>query len=438
MSLKIDNFFTSGWIFNEDELDIKSKYQMINIAMVLSSFALIYGMTVNFLRETFFLIPVEAFLLCVDFVLFFVLRKRKHYYNIVSNIITFQFTAFFLFLLYTNEPASLKHIWLFTYPIILLYLQDTRFTFYWLGVMAFFLLIAPFQPFIEVSYSLFQVTYIGVVLLIVTTIVFFYKSKTEEAKNFILLQQKMLQDKVDELSAKDKLLDLQSKQAVMGEMISMIAHQWRQPLSTVTLSVSNLQIKKLLGESICSQEVDKTLEEISQTVIYLSETIDDFQTYFHPNKELSDVEIHDVLQKAVNFALPRLKKTSIKIEIHKYTDIYATIYMNELIQVVLNIINNAIDAFDKMQDIQEVNLKAIVENDEYIIICIEDTAGGIRSEDITKIFDPYFSTKGKNGTGLGLYMSNMIIQKQFEGDIRVENVSKGARFSIKIKRTISS
>ncbi len=433
----LHKFFTSGFSFNESELELRSRFQMVNIAIVLSSFSLLYGMTMNYLRATPELIPVESFLLLVNIILFFILRHNKTKFTLVSTVITFQFTFFFLYLIYTNEPSSLKHIWLFTYPIILLYLQHKKFAVYWFMLTLFLLLIAPIQTFVSVSYSPFQVSYIAVVLIIVTLIINFYQSKMEEAKSLVLSQQLKLQEQVEEMMQKDKLLSIQSKQAVMGEMMSMIAHQWRQPLSTVTLNISNIQIRRLLEEDIEAKDLDKTLEDISNTIIYLSETIDDFQTYFQPNKEIEEVEVHELLQRTINFVEPRVKNTQITIEIEPFDTLYIETYQNEFVQVLLNILNNAIDVliFDQVRN-PKIKVSVTQIEDE-VLIKIQDNARGIHFDDMTKIFDPYFSTKGKNGTGLGLYMSQMIVQKQFNGNIDVESSGNGTVFRIRVQKTLN-
>jgi len=422
MRLKIENFFTSGWKFDKSEIDIRSKFQMINIAIVLSSLSLVYGIGGNIYKEKYHIIPVESTLFIINVILYLVLKKCRKSFSIVSTIITFQFTFFFLYLIYTNEPSSLKHIWIFTYPIILLYLQSKKYAIYWFIFILVALLIAPLQSYIEVSYTMFQVSYLSFVLIVIAVIINFYQMKMEEAKALILQQQNLLQN--------------QSKQAVMGEMISMIAHQWRQPLSTVTLSISNLQIKKLLGEEIASKEFDTALEDISDTIVYLSDTIDDFQTYFRPNKEITKISLYDLLQKAVGFALPRLKDTEIKISVDIDKKLIIDTYVNELVQVALNIINNAIDALNISSSKDKKILIAAQEKLGQIIISIVDNADGISEDNLQRIFDPYFSTKGKNGTGLGLYMSQMLVQKQFNGSIKVYSSGDGTEFSVEIQKEL--
>jgi signal transduction histidine kinase len=417
------NFFTSNLEFKEFETDLKNKFQMINISIVLSSIGLIVGIISNTMHNIEGVIPVEIALLIMNIYLIISLRKGKEAFRYVALIETLQFTFFFLFLIYSSEPSQLKHIWILTYPMILLYLQNEKNAIYWVVFMILMLIIAPLQPFIEISYSLFQVIYISIVLAIISIIIFFYQKKMMEAKEMII--------------QKDKLLTIQSKQAVMGEMISMIAHQWRQPLSSVTLSISNIQIKRMLGEDIDKEVLDKTMDTISDTVVYLSETIDDFQTYFRPNKEIEKATLSDMIDKSIGFIKPRLKTKDIDINISIKLDELIDVYKNEFIQVLLNILNNSIDILIE-KDIPNANINIVVDSNKYqAFVLVEDNAGGIATENLDHIFEPYFSTKGKNGTGLGLYMSQMIMQKQFGTNIEVSNTNNGALFKIVIPKKLS-
>ncbi|QOY51568.1 sensor histidine kinase [Candidatus Sulfurimonas baltica] len=466
MKYNIKNFFTSGHEFSEFELDLKYRYQIINIGLVISAIILIYGITGNVIRGIEGFIPVEIGMLFIVFVLMFLLRKYRFILKYVAVIMTTQFLFLFLYLIYYGDPVDLKHIWVIVFPAVLLYFQTSKKIFCWLFVMLFLILIAPLQTMIEVHYSMYQVSYIAFVLVIESVMIYFYQLKMDESQKLILEQQKMLLDfnsklekqvkektsaltelnellekkvanKLEELTKKDKILETQSKQAVMGEMISMIAHQWRQPLSTITLQIANLQLDKLLGKEVSSEDTDGALSNISDTIVYLSETIDDFLTYFNNDKELVDVEVHELLQKAVNFAMPRVKGKGINITIDKKADIHIKTYINEFIQVVLNILNNAIDAMDESKNENKYINISVKSKDDFILLDISDNAGGIKSENVPKLFEPYFSTKGKNGTGLGLYMSQMIVQKQFNGSIDVQTSEKGTMFTIKVPKNIS-
>lgn len=461
----IGKFFTSGWGLNESEEDLKSRYQMVHIALILSGFAFVFGIVINTIVDKPIFVFFESLLLLMNLLLFFLLRKNKEWFENISTVITAQCTLLMVFIIYTSEPTALKHTWLFTYPIVLLYFQKRNNGIYWFIFLLLMLITAPLQSFIEVQYSLFQVIYISVVLVVVSVIVFFYQFKMNEARDLILEQQEKLLNfnaelekqvenktaeltemntsleekvkrKIEELIQKDKILTVQSKQAVMGEMISMIAHQWRQPLSTITLQISNLELKKLLGEDVKEEEISKTLREISDTIMYLSETIDDFKTYFHPNKELAEIEVHELLEKAINFMLPRLKDGSAKISIEKNENIMIRTYINELLQVILNLLNNAIDIFSESKQADAQIILSVKNEAENIILSVSDNAQGISEKNLPHIFEPYFSTKGKNGTGLGLYMSQMIIEKQFGGNIEVQTSSAGSTFRVKIPNNI--
>jgi len=433
----VKDFFTSGWNFSDDERYLRNKFQMMNIAIVLSSTAVIYGSILNIFTKHYDLALFEFLLFLINSVLWSKLRKSKNNYDFVSIAVTAQFTFLLILLIYVSSAVDMKHTWYFTYPIIILYFKNEKYAIPWFAFLISMLLIAPFQPFFHTDYTFFQLFYLSFVLSVVSIIVYFYKVKMDEATHIILEQEKILSKKVEELTQKDKMLTLQSKQAVMGEMISMIAHQWRQPLSTVTLSISNLQVKKLLGEEIKDNELDKALENISDTVVYLSETIDDFQTYFRPDKELQSIDVTELIQKAIGFVQPRLKKTAINLEFLCNDSMVIDTYMNELIQVLLNIVNNAVDELIE-RNIKDPKVSIIVENrEEMVVISIRDNAGGIAVENIDSIFEPYFSTKGKNGTGLGLYMSQMIMQKQFHTLIEVKSTNSGSTFTIVVPKKLA-
>ncbi len=462
----VDGFFTSGWKFNEHEWDIKNRFQMLNVALLLSAIAFIFGIIVNVLNGVSgLLIPLESVLLITNSIMFVVLRNYRNSFEFVSTFITAQCTLLLLVIIYTNDPDTMKHTWLFTYLIVLLYFQKRKNGIYWLVFLLIMIMVAPFQSFIEVKFSIFQTFYVLFVLVIVSAIVYFYQVKMYEASEVIEKQKTKLhsfneelekqvkqktlalrevnetlevkvQEKIQELVDKDKMMSLQSKQAVMGEMIIMIAHQWRQPLSTITLQISNLQFKTLLAKKLDDKELDQTLSEISDSIMYLSQTIDDFQTYFHPAKDLEKIEMHKLLQRAINFTLPRVKEQGIEIILLEKEDFVIHTHINELIQVILNIMNNAIDALNSSTN---KNLAVVVSaqgEKEKIIIAIKDNGPGISEENIPHIFEPYFSTKGKNGTGLGLYMSQMIIEKQFNGEILVQSSKEGTIFSVVIPKKI--
>ncbi len=441
----LNKFFTSGLDFDESQLEIKSRYQMVNLGFILSSLGILYGIFVNIRNDILGFHTIEIPMLFINLVLFFVLRKYNKSFNTVASILTFQFTFLFLFIIYNGNPLDLKHIWIFTYPIILLYYQSFKSAVYWLVFFIFIILIAPIQNVIKIQYSVEQILYLVVVFIVISLTVYFYRLKMDEARALVIEQQNMLKsvnielaNQVQELKIQDQILTTQSKQAVMGEMIRMIAHQWRQPLSTITLHIADYQLKCMLNNKNKKERaIDKTLDEISEMIIYLSETIDDFKTYFDPNKEAQDINIHELLKRTLNLALPRLKGTSIKVVMENEENINVNTYINEIVQVILNILNNAIDvlkSIDKKIDPEIViSYKDLLDSVE---VSVKDNANGIDENNIKHLFEPYFSTKGKNGTGLGLYMSQMIMQKHFSTDIKLQTSKDSTIFIIEIPKTI--
>ena len=252
--------------------------------------------------------------------------------------------------------------------------------------------------------------------------------------------QKRVQEKLEE---KDRMLVHQSKMAAMGEMIGNIAHQWRQPLSVVSIITSGMIVKKDLN--ISNENDDKKeLKKIGDTVTYLSETIDDFKNFFKPDKEKKNFNVKDCYKKTMNLVDSRLDSLSIEV-IENLHDVELNCLENELKQVIMNLLNNSKDALEQRDDDRKLIFIEIYEENDNAIFFIKDTGGGIPSNVINNIFKPYFSTKEKEqGTGIGLYMSIEMVEKHMNGQLLVENESftydnisyKGACFKIIIPKNL--
>jgi PAS domain S-box-containing protein len=246
------------------------------------------------------------------------------------------------------------------------------------------------------------------------------------------LQEQRISAGVMQLRKKDELMLQQAKMAQMGEMISMIAHQWRQPLSTIRAIAQNLRISTMLNEPISSDLLNNKLQSISSHVSLLSETIDDFRNFFRPDKEKNSFIVDDLIHKALDVLESSLHQDTINLTLDLNLKIPIVSFQNELLQVLINLISNAIDALNKEQPIKHITITSS-HNQKMAVITIEDNAGGIKKENIDTIFEPYFSTKEtKNGTGLGLYMSKIIIQEHCQGELNAKNSSDGAIFTLKL------
>ncbi len=268
------------------------------------------------------------------------------------------------------------------------------------------------------------------------------KMKTKISKQFTLLQehQDNLESKVkyeiNKRKEHEQILIQKSRLADMGDMISMIAHQWRQPLSALNTITQNIQLAYKLNK-LDEKFLDEQCERSKIIAQNMSTTIDDFGNFFKDNKIKDEFYISDVITNSISLLKDTLKHEGIKIQKdfgEQNTKLLA--YKNELAQVIINLLMNSKDAFINKHKLTNSNKDAkinisIKENLENTQILLSDNAGGIKENIIKKIFEPYFSTKDKkNATGLGLYMSKMIIEKNMNGSLEVKNIQGGVEFCI--------
>jgi signal transduction histidine kinase len=251
--------------------------------------------------------------------------------------------------------------------------------------------------------------------------------------------EKKINELIEHERENERMLHQQSKMAAMGEMIGNIAHQWRQPLSAISTIASGIMVQKEYG-MFNEDRLIPSMKNITEQTKYLSTTIDDFKNFFSSDKIKQRFKISDVIAKNISLVKDSFK--SHQIEIIKEVDdtIELEGYKNELMQAILNILNNAKDQLIKLKSNEPklIYITAKKENTN-IIIEIIDNAGGIDTKIISKIFEPYFTTKHQaQGTGIGLYMTHEIIFKHFKGTIVATNTTtnyqgniyNGAKFII--------
>ncbi|MGB5792786.1 ATP-binding protein [Poseidonibacter sp.] len=247
------------------------------------------------------------------------------------------------------------------------------------------------------------------------------KDTTINDKNFKILTV----IDISELKAKDKLISEQSKMAAMGEMIGNIAHQWRQPLSTISTAASGIKFQKelnILTDNMFSEAIDG----IVRNAKHLSQTIEDFKEFIKGDKKKVLFNVKTNINKNLSILEGMIKNESIKVVVNipEYIEIMS--YPNELTQAFLNIINNAKDALvqNKHKDDLRLIIIDVKSENKSITIKVTDNAGGIQKKIIHNIFEPYFTTKHKNqGTGLGLYMTHQLVNKNMHGKISAKNTN---------------
>lgn len=241
------------------------------------------------------------------------------------------------------------------------------------------------------------------------------KNEHNKITNFVAIATDITQ-----MKEKEKIMRIQSKMATMGEMLNNIAHQWRQPLSTITSAASGILIQKEI-DVLDDETLTKMLQGIIKSSQYLSKTIEDFRNYFRHDKVLTTFDVNHLIKHDLTIIEAILKNNHIELILELEEDMQITNFENELIQALMNIIHNSKDALvDKEhKKFLFINTKRL---DNKIELRVRDNAGGIAPNIIENIFEPYFTTKHKSqGTGIGLYMTHIIIVEHMGGEIKVEN-----------------
>ena len=273
-------------------------------------------------------------------------------------------------------------------------------------------------------------------IMVFTFILFlFYRQYLLKKLNAQLNEKVKLEIQKNE--EKNRILIQQSRMASMGEMLENIAHQWRQPLSTISVAASGMEVKKEFS-TLSDEEFFEGINHIKKSTVYLSNTIDDFRTFFIKEKKTSQMNIKNAIEKALELMGNTFMQQRINL-VKNIEEIEILSLENELIQVLMNIFVNAKDALKQTLGDEKYIIIDVFKKEDNLIIQIKDSAKGIDEKIIDKIFEPYFTTKHKfKGTGIGLYMSKLLVEKHLKGSIKASNteftfmdkIHKGALFEI--------
>lgn len=297
----------------------------------------------------------------------------------------------------------------------------------------------------EQKFKDFMVTLTGAILVfmalfsllmisIITDVVKKYKTQVQNKEAKLQSLNKTLSTKVEqgieEGKAKDKAMFQQSRLARLGTMLSMIAHQWRQPLTELSGTLMELEtatrFKKVTNEHILNS-IDKS----DKLIEFMSNTIDDFRNFYKPDKKKENFDVVDACKKAINLVNASLDESKVVLELDVLHNRQINGYPTEFAQVILNLISNAKDILIERK-IENPRIKVTIDfHGSLCIIKVSDNAGGLKEENYDLIFDPYFTTKhSSKGTGLGLYISKLIIERNMGGELSVKNDEDGAVFKI--------
>ena len=255
------------------------------------------------------------------------------------------------------------------------------------------------------------------------------EEKTRELKELNETLEKRVKEEIAKNEEKQKVMFWQSRFASLGEMLANIAHQWRQPLTELNLTLFSMKKAALREES----EAVETLYNESKVLIQnMSNTIEDFSNFFKPEKEKQHFMLRESIEEALHILKRVLKRDMIQVQT-TYEDAMVLGISNEFTQVIVNLLKNSRDAFvENGVLIREIHIE-IKKDAEFAYVSVEDNAGGISEKERYKIFEPYFTTKhASQGTGLGLFMSKMICEKGFNGSLDVSSKKGMTTFSIQI------
>ncbi|MDD5286301.1 MAG: DUF3365 domain-containing protein [Desulfuromonadaceae bacterium] len=254
----------------------------------------------------------------------------------------------------------------------------------------------------------------------------------EELERLNHLLEVRIEEAVTELRQKDQTLIQQGRLAAMGEMINNIAHQWRQPLNNIALIIQNVQFEFDTG-TISSEDMKDEIRKAMEIIMHMSRTIDDFRNFFRADKERVEFSINRAIDHTLDFVSAALENRHIVVSIESEEDVTAIGHQNEYSQVLLNIISNASEASSEQKVAEpHISIRITRENGRSVVY-IRDNCGGIPDEVMPRIFDPYFTTRPPDkGTGIGLYMSKVIVEQNMAGKLTARNVEGGAEFRVEV------
>jgi len=235
---------------------------------------------------------------------------------------------------------------------------------------------------------------------------------------------------LSQIKLKDQQLIQQSHLAQMGEMINMIAHQWRQPLNTINIIATKIKMKTQL-DMLDKHELIENTNSIEKITKNMSQTIEDFMNLTNPNLNKEEIVFAELFEEIYNILGAQFKAHDIELKLINNSNISIFIQKNDLIHILINILTNARDALNDSKQLHKEISITVSETEDEVSIIISDNGDGVEEKNISRIFEPYFTTKEQGqGTGLGLYMSKKILKEILNGDISVKNNVTGADFTI--------
>ena len=429
------------------------------LVFVISMFSFIRFTQHNYLQATLDIVYVLIGIVC-----YYKLYNNPKSYTTIVRFLFFISILISIYLLSSLHDSPMRFLWIATVVYTIFYLFDKKEGIFWTLYIATLLLVLMIY-----NKNILAIEWIDFIILltnmvVVTTIASWYakveKESTQrfiDAKNMLTKEveiktaqlqaktkelqelnnnlEEKIAEKIQENRKHEEILFKQAKFAQIGEMINMIAHQWRQPLNAISTTNVSLMLKLQEEEHINRDDIINKLNRMSNYIQDLSNTIDDFRITYNETMKIDRANLHEIINNVIELFSNDLNYSSININKKFECKLMLEISRNELTQVLINIIKNSEEAFinNKIEEpIIDIETRC---DDDFVYISICDNAGGIDDDIIDKIFDPYFTTKADlNGAGLGLYISKIIIHEKLQGEIWVKSENGYSTFYIKIPK----
>ena len=433
----LHNILESNHTFDDHELPLKFKFRLLNtIMMVIITTATTFGILhyAGLVPIGNFHANINFFFAATNLILIIWLRHNKSAYNTVMTLMLISGLITFTSSLITIPNDEFRMIWFFL-MVFLAFFAGSIYHGYFTAALSIIIILVS-NHYFDLNLSPLAISTAIIALLLLTLSIKVYTQKMIDLENALTTLNDSLNAKVketvDEVRQKDKMMLQQARLAQMGEMIAMIAHQWRQPLSSISAISTKLQLSLALGEEIDKGTLSKELQNIDKRVLLLSDTIDDFRNFYNANNQKNSFDLSKTITQTLEVLKPAIDQAEINLSLQNSLKTHVNSLEGEVLQVVMNLIKNAIDVLKEHEGERNIWIRSY-QNRSHAFVSVEDNAGGIDQAVIERIFEPYFSTKKeKNGMGLGLYMSQLIIQKHCNGTINVKNSKRGALFVISL------
>ena len=430
----IDNFLTSGHHFSEDENLEKYRFSLLNTNLAVASFfsCLSYVFSATGFTpfdptyEKILLFCTVFFVLCI-----YPLRMDKSVYSLVAGITLINsLVLFYSALVTTFVEDEFRLIWFFLVVFASFVLMGKKF-----GItltLSVIISIGVINQFHDLGFSQAAQNTFVISFLIFAAFAYNFLNKIEnDATEFRKLNKKLeikVEKEVKQREEQEQILLQQYRMANIGGRLDAIAHQWRQPLMNINAILLNMDNALVQDEQGSGKYVIDKIEEVASLTQHMSQTIEDFRGLFKIETQKSRFTMHTAIKEILGLMKNSLKDIEVELIAHESDEVLG--HKNELMQIVIILLSNAAEAFDKRKiENKQITIDLAVVA-EMATVSVEDNAGGVTRENISAIFDPYFTTKEQSGgTGLGLYIAKTIVEQRMMGTITADNIDGGARFT---------